>query len=128
MVGPHEADVEVGGVDRPAGIGPGAVLDALAAQAKAGSFLESPAPDLAAAVDESIGERPGTAIGTYKLLEQIGEGDLVVIQTEDEDVGPALELMRNLTNERVSTERDSSLPGTHLKPRERGSVAPSQHR
>jgi hypothetical protein len=46
----------------------------LAAQARAGSFLESPAPDLGNTVDEVGGGRPGTAVGPYKLLEQIGEG------------------------------------------------------
>jgi serine/threonine protein kinase/tetratricopeptide (TPR) repeat protein len=40
----------------------------------AGQFLELPAPALAATTDEPISERPGTVIGPYKLLEQIGEG------------------------------------------------------
>src|SRR5690348_14333926 len=40
---------------------------------RAGSFLESPAPNLAT-VEELVGERPGTVVGPYKLLEQIGEG------------------------------------------------------
>jgi WD40 repeat protein/serine/threonine protein kinase len=42
--------------------------------AVAGSFLESPALPSAGTVDEPITERPGTIIGPYKLLEQIGEG------------------------------------------------------
>jgi eukaryotic-like serine/threonine-protein kinase len=47
----------------------------LEASARAGSFLESPAPNLVATVEEpSVAERPGTVIGPYKLLEQIGEG------------------------------------------------------
>src|SRR5262245_4720386 len=46
----------------------------LTAQAQAGSFLESPAPDLGATTDQPAGEHPGTVIGPYKLLEQIGEG------------------------------------------------------
>jgi tetratricopeptide (TPR) repeat protein/serine/threonine protein kinase len=47
----------------------------LEAGARAGSFLESPARDPAATVDDvTIAERPGTAVGPYKLLEQIGEG------------------------------------------------------
>ena len=41
---------------------------------RAGSFLESPAPDLGATADQPVAERPGTVIGSYKLLEQIGEG------------------------------------------------------
>ncbi len=52
----------------------------LEAGAQAGSFLESPVCDLAATVDEpGIVERPGTVIGPYKLLEQIGEGGFGVV-------------------------------------------------
>jgi serine/threonine protein kinase/WD40 repeat protein len=43
---------------------------------RAGSFLESPAPDLSATARESVGEGPGTVIGPYKLLQQIGEGGM----------------------------------------------------
>src|SRR5436305_1744315 len=52
----------------------------LEASARAGSFLESPAGDVAATVDEpAVAERPGTVIGSYKLLEQIGEGGFGVV-------------------------------------------------
>jgi serine/threonine protein kinase/Tfp pilus assembly protein PilF len=64
----------------------------LAAQALAGSFLEQPAAALPsplggersavrgiATVDEPIAEQPGTVIGPYKLLEQIGEGGFGVV-------------------------------------------------
>jgi serine/threonine protein kinase len=44
-----------------------------------GSFLESPAAALTAATDERLSERPGTVIGPYKLLEQIGEGGFGVV-------------------------------------------------
>jgi serine/threonine protein kinase/WD40 repeat protein len=45
-----------------------------------GPFLESPAADPAETIDEpSITERPGTVIGPYKLLEQIGEGGFGVV-------------------------------------------------
>src|SRR5262249_49637759 len=47
-----------------------------------GSFLESPvlAPALVATVDEvSISEQPGTVIGPYKLMEQIGEGGMGLV-------------------------------------------------
>ena len=41
--------------------------------ALAGSFLSRPArPALKASTDEPITERPGTVIGPYKLVEQIG--------------------------------------------------------
>src|SRR5262249_53829759 len=60
---------------------------------QAGSFLESPAADLPSppwgrgaggegvrpTVDDPITERPGTVIGPYKLLEQIGEGGFGVV-------------------------------------------------
>ncbi|HEY7426893.1 MAG TPA: protein kinase, partial [Gemmataceae bacterium] len=53
----------------------------LEANARAGSFLESPAalPQPAATVEEPILECPGMAIGPYKLLEQIGEGSFGVV-------------------------------------------------
>ena len=49
----------------------------LRAQEAAGSFLESPAPSPVVTVDEQpVGEGPGTVIGPYKLLQQIGEGGM----------------------------------------------------
>jgi WD40 repeat protein/serine/threonine protein kinase len=61
----------------------------LDASDRAGHFLESPtaAPHLGvtswpatrASVDEPITDRPGNAIGPYKLLEQIGEGGFGVV-------------------------------------------------
>jgi hypothetical protein len=46
----------------------------LRARSKMGSFHEQPRPAaLATALAPVIGERPGTIIGSYKLLEQIGE-------------------------------------------------------
>jgi serine/threonine protein kinase/tetratricopeptide (TPR) repeat protein len=54
----------------------------LEANARAGSFLESPAsvaPLLATVDGRSAVERPGTVIGSYKLLEQIGEGGFGVV-------------------------------------------------
>jgi serine/threonine protein kinase/tetratricopeptide (TPR) repeat protein len=46
----------------------------LQARSRAADFLESPAPALAAAASEAISERPGTVVGPYRLMEQIGEG------------------------------------------------------
>jgi WD40 repeat protein len=43
------------------------------------SFLEAPVPGLVGTVDEPFRERPGTVIGSYKLLEQIGEGGFGVV-------------------------------------------------
>src|SRR5438270_545648 len=41
---------------------------------RAGSFLEFPVAGLVSAVDDPLPAYPGTIIGPYKLLEQIGEG------------------------------------------------------
>src|SRR5262245_11098402 len=46
---------------------------------RAGSFLECPAAHPVATADEPIRERPGTVIGPYKLLEQIGEGGMGLV-------------------------------------------------
>jgi WD40 repeat protein/serine/threonine protein kinase len=54
------------------------VEDLLAHHARAGSFLNSAAPGLAETVEQS-GERPGTVIGPYKLLEPIGAGGFGVV-------------------------------------------------
>jgi serine/threonine protein kinase/Flp pilus assembly protein TadD len=51
----------------------------LAMHGQLGSFLEAPAPPVAATGDEPIRERPGTVIGPYKLLEQIGEGGMGLV-------------------------------------------------
>jgi serine/threonine protein kinase/tetratricopeptide (TPR) repeat protein len=52
----------------------------LAAQAQAGSFLEQPAHSPVVTVEEQpVSEGPGTVIGPYKLLEQIGEGGFGVV-------------------------------------------------
>jgi serine/threonine protein kinase/tetratricopeptide (TPR) repeat protein len=49
----------------------------LRAGERAGSFLEAPAPGLLATSPERPGgEAPGTVIGPYKLLQQIGEGGM----------------------------------------------------
>src|SRR5262245_61248651 len=51
-------------------------VDALLARhVQAGSFLEPPAPNPGVTAEEQpVREGPGTRIGAYKLLEQIGEG------------------------------------------------------
>src|SRR5262245_61032330 len=51
----------------------------LEASARAGNFLESIAPKSVATVQELIREQPGSVIGPYKLLEQIGEGGFGVV-------------------------------------------------
>jgi tetratricopeptide (TPR) repeat protein len=57
----------------------GRVEKMVAAQAQAGSFLEQPARSPVVTVDEPITERPGTVIGPYKLMEQIGEGGMGLV-------------------------------------------------
>src|SRR5262245_15307439 len=51
----------------------------LRARAELGSFHEAPRSALVPTVDEPVTERPGTVIGPYKLLEQIGEGGFGVV-------------------------------------------------
>ena len=52
----------------------------LAAHAQLGSFHEAPQPGLAATIAAPpLAEAPGTVIGPYKLLEQIGEGGFGVV-------------------------------------------------
>src|SRR5262245_5186610 len=53
----------------------------LRAHEAAGNFLQGnqAPPKVAATIDNPITERPGTVIGPYKLLEQIGEGGFGVV-------------------------------------------------
>src|SRR5262245_65793350 len=45
-----------------------------------GPFLESPAPPLVATAEElPVTERPGTVVGSYKLMELIGEGGMGLV-------------------------------------------------
>src|SRR5262245_19402266 len=51
----------------------------LRAVSEAGSFLETPAQDPSATVDQPPFEGPGTVIGPYKLMEQVGEGGMGLV-------------------------------------------------
>jgi serine/threonine protein kinase len=52
----------------------------LAAHQKAGDFLLAAVPEMAGTVEEvPIQEGPGTVIGPYKLMEQIGEGGMGLV-------------------------------------------------
>jgi serine/threonine protein kinase/tetratricopeptide (TPR) repeat protein len=53
-----------------------AVEKLLRAQAEIGPFREEPAPSGVVALEEPVGECPGTVIGPYKLLQPIGEGGM----------------------------------------------------
>ncbi len=47
---------------------------------RAGEFLEQPVAQIASpTIDQPITEKPGTQIGPYKLLQQIGEGGMGVV-------------------------------------------------
>jgi serine/threonine protein kinase/tetratricopeptide (TPR) repeat protein len=48
-------------------------------------FLEAPVTELKSGRDSIIGEGPGTRIGPYKLLEQIGEGGFGVVFMAQQD-------------------------------------------
>ncbi|MBM3792091.1 MAG: hypothetical protein FJW35_17315, partial [Acidobacteria bacterium] len=51
----------------------------LQAHGQAGDFLEVPAVGPDATLETPMAEGPGTVIGRYKLLEQIGEGGMAVV-------------------------------------------------
>jgi serine/threonine protein kinase/tetratricopeptide (TPR) repeat protein len=51
----------------------------LQAHQASNSLIDGPAPDVVATIDDPITERPGTVIGPYKLMEQIGEGGMGLV-------------------------------------------------
>jgi serine/threonine protein kinase len=55
------------------------IEELLASHAHAASFMNAPAPAQLATIDEPIAEGPGTVIGPYKLMEQIGEGGMGLV-------------------------------------------------
>jgi serine/threonine protein kinase len=57
----------------------------LRAYANAHSFLDTPAKDPMPTVDRGVEEAPGTIIGPYKLLQQIGEGGMGVVFVAEQD-------------------------------------------
>src|SRR5262249_34931742 len=58
----------------------------LRAQAVMGSFHEAPRVALSETVDQLLGERPGTIIGSFKLLEPIGEGGMGVVYVAEQQL------------------------------------------
>jgi tetratricopeptide (TPR) repeat protein/serine/threonine protein kinase len=76
------------------------VEELLRAQSEAGSFLQEPSALPAVTVDEvRVSERPGTVIGPYKLLQQLGEGGMGTVfmaeQTQPVQRKVALKLIKS---------------------------------
>jgi serine/threonine protein kinase/tetratricopeptide (TPR) repeat protein len=57
----------------------GEVEELLRHQQSLGSFLNTPPAGLDVTVERTVSERPGTVIGPYKLLQQIGEGGMGIV-------------------------------------------------
>ncbi len=57
----------------------GDVAELLHHHRQIGHFLESPPAGACATIDQPLSEQPGTLIGPYKLLEQIGEGGMGLV-------------------------------------------------
>src|SRR5689334_18716675 len=51
----------------------------LRADARSGDMLDLPDPSVVTVDEPALTERPGAMIGSYKLLEQIGEGGFGVV-------------------------------------------------
>ncbi|HVC95333.1 MAG TPA: serine/threonine-protein kinase, partial [Pirellulales bacterium] len=70
----------------------------LQAHFRGGSIVDSPAHAMGATIDQPIGERLGTQIGPYKLVQQLGEGGMGTVflaeQTEPVKRRVALKLIK----------------------------------
>ena len=55
------------------------IEELLRIDSQAGDLLDSPAPEFRPTIHQQIDESPGSCIGSYKLLQQIGEGGFGVV-------------------------------------------------
>ena len=95
----------------------------LKAHDAAGDFLKEPTlnpPELAATIIYSnTGERPGSVIGPYKLLEQIGEGGFGIVYMAQQSVPIQRRLALKILKPGMDTKQPARSRAQGLQPNDR---------